>query len=344
MRAFRRPRFAPPVLVLAVGVVALVGAVAASVALGSRMLGPGDLAAVLAGAGTDEFTTIVSDLRVPRTLAALLGGASLAVAGAVMQGHTRNRLADPGLLGVTGGSAVAVVIAISLLGIRSPLGYVWFAIGGAAAGVLLVATIAASASLRRDSSPATLVLAGAAVSALLGAATGIMLLLDSSALERYRFWTVGSLAAVRGYETVIIAIPLVAVGLCVALFQARALDVLSFGDDIAASLGRSLGRTRALGVTSVTLLVAGAVACCGSLTFVGLIAPNALRLVVGPAHRILLPASALYGATLTLLADIAGRFLVYPGELPVGIVLSIIGGPLFVLLVAKSLAGRAAWS
>lgn len=308
---------------------------ALSLMLGSRSIPFSEVMLVLSGSGYPEARAIILDLRLPRTLSGWAGGAALAVAGVIMQAHTRNRLADPGLMGVSAGAALAVVTAMSVFGARTPQSYVGFAVVGAALGLVAALTVGLAASRRVDSTPSTLILAGAAVSAFLSAITGILLLLDSAALERYRFWTVGSLAAVRGFDVLSIASPMIALGLLLALLHARSLDVLALGDALAAALGRSIVGTRIGGLAIVTSLVGGAIACCGSLAFVGLVVPNALRLVGITSHRWLVPLAAVGGGSLTLLADIAGRFLVHPGELAVGIVLSIIGGPMFIALVVR---------
>jgi iron complex transport system permease protein len=312
---------------------------ALSLMVGSRYVPLSDVFAVMGGTGSAEARAVINDFRLPRTLSGLAGGSALAVAGVIMQAHTRNRLADPGLMGVSAGAAVAVVAAMSFFGASTPLGYVGFAVLGAALGLVAALAIGFAASRRVDSSPATLILAGAAVSAFLSAITGIVLLLDSAALERYRFWTVGSLAAVRGFEVLAIASPMIVVGLILALLHSRSLDVLALGEALASALGRSIAGTRIAGLAVVTLLVGGAIACCGSLAFVGLVVPNALRILGVTSHRWLIGLAALGGGTLTVAADIAGRFLVHPGELAVGVVLSIIGGPLFIALVVRQARG-----
>lgn len=312
---------------------------ALSLMFGSRYIPWQEAFAVLTGGGSAEARAVVLEFRLPRTVSGLSGGAALAVAGVIMQAHTQNRLADPGLMGVSAGASVAVVAAMSILGASTPLGYVGFAVAGAGLGLAASLTIGFAASRRVDSSPATLVLAGAAVSAFLSAITGILLLLDSAALDQYRFWTVGSLGAVRGDEVLVIASPMILAGLVFALLHSRSLDVLALGETLAAALGRSIVGTRMVGLGVVTLLVGGAIACCGSLAFVGLVVPNALRLLGITSHRWLITLAIGGGGTLTLLADIVGRFLVHPGELPVGVVLSIVGGPLFIALVVRQARG-----
>jgi iron complex transport system permease protein len=322
--------------------IALVGALALVVALGvlslfvgTRGLDPAQVLAVLSGGGDAEARAIVLGQRLPRTLIGLVGGAALALAGAVIQAHTRNPLADPGLLGVTAGSSLAAVLAISVLGLTTPGGYLWFAFAGAAAGTALVSFIGIIAGRRRDASPAALVLAGAAISAFLSAATGILLLLDSAALDVFRFWTVGSLAGGRGIDVLLPVLPFLVIGIVLALGHSRALDTLALGDDLARSLGRRLLPTRLLGLAIVTLLVGGATAILGSLGFIGLVAPHAVRWFTGPGHRLLLPMSALAGAGITVIADMIGRVIVNPSELPVGVVLGIVGGPAFLVIISR---------
>ena len=337
---------APPRTHLPAGVLlggALVVVVAVSVVsllVGSRGLDPATVWTALWSTADAEAHAIVVGQRLPRTLIGLAGGAALALAGAVIQGHTRNPLADPGLLGVTAGASLAVVTAIVVFGLTTPVGYLWFAFVGAALGTAIVTFIGIVAGRSRDASPAALVLAGAAVSAFLSAATGIVLLLDSTALDLYRFWTVGSLAGGRGLDVLLPVLPFIIVGIVLALSQSRALDVLSLGDDVARSLGRRLLPTRLLGFATVTVLVGAATSIVGSLGFIGLVAPHAVRRFTGPGHRMLLPMSALAGAAITVLADIIGRLVVSPAELPVGIVLGVLGGPAFLVIIARMRAAR----
>lgn len=309
-------------------------------AVGSRALDPLTVWQALQGGADAEARAIVLDQRLPRTVIGIVGGAALAVAGVVIQGHTRNPLADPGLLGITAGSSLAVVAAITLLGLTTPAGYMGAAFAGASLGTVVVVVIGLASSRRRDASPASLVLAGTAVSALLGAVTGVLLLLDSSALDLFRFWTVGSLSAGRGWEVLLPALPAVVAGSMLALAHARALDVLALGDEVAASLGRRLLPSRLVGLTAVVLLVGGATVAVGSLGFVGLVAPHLARRLTGPRHDLLLPVSAMGGALLVVTADVVGRVIVHPAELPVGVVLGIIGGPALLLVVVRMRSAR----
>ncbi|MFH5821322.1 FecCD family ABC transporter permease [Georgenia sp. AZ-5] len=315
------------------GLGVLLAAVAAcallSLAVGSKAL-PVDLVwSALVTPGGSEADVIVREMRLPRTAVALAAGAALGLSGALMQGHTRNALADPGLLGVSAGAAFAVVIAAYVLGVDRPSAYVWFAFAGA-----LAATVVVLAFGSGRGNPATLALAGAAVTALLGALTSAVVLLDVETLQAYRFWAVGSVAG-RDIEVLAPMLPFLLAGTVLALANGPALNSLALGEDVARALGQHVRRARLLGVAAVTLLTGSAVAMCGPIGFVGLIVPHAARAVTGPDHRWLLPYSALAGAAVLLAADVVGRVVVRPAELQAGIVLALVGAPFFVALIRR---------
>ena len=311
----------------------VVVAAGASVAIGTRSIGLGEVWRALLdpSLGTDE-AAIVQGLRAPRTAIGLLAGLALGTAGALMQGHTRNPLGDPGLLGVTAGASLAVVLAISVFGVGTPAGYVWFAFAGALAGTVLVFAIGSVG--RGGGTPVTLALAGAALSALLFAVVRTILVSDQQTLDSFRFWVVGSLAG-RGADVAWQVAPFVAVGLVLATVNAPALNLLSLGDDVARGLGQRIWPARAVGLAAITLLGGAATAACGPIAFVGLVVPHVVRAVTGPDHRWLIPCSGLLGAALLLGADVVGRVVARPGELQVGIVLALIGAPFFIALVRR---------
>ncbi|WP_037678705.1 iron chelate uptake ABC transporter family permease subunit [Streptomyces catenulae] len=279
--------------------------------------------------GTDT-DVIVHDVRVPRTLLGLAVGAALGLGGAVMQALTRNPLADPGLLGINAGAAAAVVTAISVFGITSLTGYVWFAFLGAAVVSAAVYVLGGT----RGATPVRLALAGTALTAVLTGYTNAVNLLDSAALDKMRFWTVGSLATATMPTFRHIA-PFLAVGAVVALLLARPLNAVALGDDQARALGARLTRTRILAMCAVTLLCGGATAACGPIVYVGLMVPHAVRALTGPDLRWILPYSAVLSPVLLLGADILGRIAARPGELQVGIVTAVLGGPVFIHLVRR---------
>lgn len=279
------------------------------------------------GSDTD---VVIRDVRYPRTLLGLLVGAALGLAGTVMQALTRNPLADPGVLGINAGASAAVVTAISFFGVTSLAGYVWWAFAGAAVVSVAVYVLGGT----RSATPVRLALAGTALSAVLVGYINAVNLLDTAALDKMRFWTVGSLAAAT-MPTVTRIAPFLAVGALFALLLARPLNALALGDDQARALGTRLTRTRVLAMAAVTLLCGGATAACGPIVYVGLMVPHAVRALTGPDMRWILPYSAVLSPVLLVGADVLGRVVARPGELQVGIVTALIGGPVFIFLVRR---------
>ncbi|MCY9787182.1 iron chelate uptake ABC transporter family permease subunit [Nocardiopsis sp. EMB25] len=286
---------------------------------------------------SDPEHLIVVDRRVPRTLVGLAAGAALGMAGAVMQGLTRNPLADPGLLGINAGASLCVVAAISLLGVTSPGGYVWFAFAGAALAATVVYGV--SSLGREGATPVKLALAGAAVTAALTSIVTAVLLVDQSTLDQMRFWQVGALAS-RDLSVFLRTAPFVMAGAAVALGLGRALNGLALGEDVARGLGQNLARTRGLAAVAIIALCGAATAAVGPIGFVGLLVPHAARFVVGLDYRLILPFSALAAPTLLLVCDVVARVVARPGELQVGIVTAAIGAPLFIALVRRGRAVR----
>lgn len=275
-------------LVVTVGVLALVSM--ASVALGARSVPFSTVIdAFLAPDGSNDHT-VIRELRVPRTLLGLGVGATLGLAGALMQSLTRNPLADPGLLGINQGAALGVTLALGLFGLSDPAVYIWFAFGGAA---LASAVVYALASARRSgSSPVRLALAGVAFGMVCTAVASAILRMDTQTFDRMRFWLTGSLAG-QTADTLLRLAPFMAAGLVLGLLLARPLNLLALGDDAGRALGVAVNRTRVLTGVAVTLLCGAATAAAGPLWFVGLIVPHAVRAVVGPDQRWVLPYSAL---------------------------------------------------
>jgi iron complex transport system permease protein len=324
----RRRRIVGLLVLLALAVLAVL----ASTAIGSKPIGLDGVWHGLVAPTGSENDLIIQSLRVPRTELAVLAGAALGVAGSLIQGHTRNPLADPGLLGVTSGAAFAVVIGIFAFNLTSLYSYVWLAFAGAVVTTGVVFLLGSAG--RGGPTPLTLALAGAAVSALMTGLISAMAVIDQQSLETFRFWRVG---AVAGRDPVVIGqvLPFLLAGMVLALVNAPGLNALSLGEDVARSIGQHVMRTRVLGIVAITLLTGGAVAACGPIGFVGLVVPHVARFITGPDHRWLLPYSGLIGAVLMLVADIIGRVIAWPSELQVGIVLALIGAPVFVGIVRR---------
>lgn len=340
-RTATAPAAAPPVrrpprqgsvrgLVVLAALLLLVGLL--SLVVGSRNIPLATVLDVLVHPDDSDASTIVHDLRVPRTVLALVVGVALGIAGALMQGHTRNPLADPGLLGVEAGATFAVVLGIFAFGVTDLAGYAWFALAGAG---VAAAAVFAIGSTRGGPDPVSLVLAGAAVSALLFSLTQALVLRDTDTLDAYRFWAVGSVAG-RGMDVVWQVLPFILTGLVLAGMSASTLNLLQLGDDVALSLGMHPVRAKVVGVLGVMLLTGAATAACGPIAFVGLVVPHVARFRAGVDYRWVIPYSALVGGLLVLTADIIGRVVVRPGELQVGIVMALVGGPVFIALVRRS--------
>ncbi|CAL4859141.1 iron chelate uptake ABC transporter family permease subunit [Microbacterium sp. MM2322] len=321
--------------ILGVGVVlaTLVAVVVASLALGANPLSPNAVVDALAGHGTRETAFVVWDLRVPRTLVGLVAGAALGAAGALMQAFTRNPLADPGLLGVGAGAAFAVAIGVSLFGLSGAGEVVWPAFVGALLVTLAVYAIGASGT----GGAVRLILAGVALGAVLSGVTTAITLTDPEAFDRMRGWNAGSLLGAGLGDLAAIA-PFAAAGVLVALVLSPGLNALALGDDVARSQGANVARIRIGVVVAVTLLAGAATALAGPISFVGLMVPHVVRWLVGTDQRAILPMSLVAGPIVVLTADILGRLLIAPAEVPVGIVVAFVGAPILVALARRRTA------
>ncbi|WP_223839642.1 FecCD family ABC transporter permease [Saccharopolyspora pogona] len=328
LRQRRRRR----VIGIAVLLVVLVVACVLSVVIGAKTIPLQDVwAGLFAPTGT-ENDLIIRELRVPRTIVGVLAGAALGLAGALMQGHTRNPIADPGILGITQGAALAVVLAVYTFGVTTLLGFIWFGFAGALLGALAVFAIGSLG--RGGPTPVALALAGTAISHLLQAITSALVISDQQTMDTYRFWKVGSIAIT---DTTVIpqVLPFLVVGVGLALANASSLNALSLGDDVARSLGHRVEWARRAGIAGIAILVGGAVAICGPIGFVGLIVPHVARFFTGADYRWLLPFAGLLGASLVLLADVLGRIVARPSEVQVGVMLAMVGAPFFIALVRR---------
>lgn len=319
--------------IFAAALVVLAIAVLLSLAVGARPIPPWVVwDALTAPDLTMADHSVVLTQRIPRTVIGILAGAALAAAGAVMQGLTRNPLADPGLLGINAGASLAVLAAITLLGITTPAGFVWFAFAGAAAAAVLVAAIGSRGA--DGSNPAKLALTGAAVTAGLTSVSILILTTDIVALEVYRYWSVGALTA-RGLDAVAAVAGPVVVGLALAVVSIRGLDLMALGEDTARGLGHDVTRTRVVGILATVLLCGGATAIAGPIVFLGLLVPHALRAFVGDSYRDLVLIGIPLGAAVLVLADVIGRVIAPPGEVQAGIVVAFLGAPMLIALVLR---------
>ncbi|PTR27445.1 iron complex transport system permease protein [Rhodococcus sp. OK519] len=328
MAAVRRRR----ILGLIVLAILLVLVLFASVAIGARPLSFPEVFHALFSSSGSETDIIVRTLRIPRTLLGLVVGIALGVAGALIQGHTRNPLADAGLLGLNAGAAFLVVIAIYALGLTAPSQYLWFAFAGSALASITVFGLSSIGNGK--ASPLSLALAGAAVAFFLQAMTNAVVILDQTTLDGYRFWVVGSVAG-RGFDIFWQVLPFLVVGLIIAIASTPSLNVISLGEDVARSLGTNVAMSRTIGIVAITLLTGAATAACGPIAFIGLVVPHVARAITGPDYRWLVPYAGLLGGVMLVMCDVIGRVVVRPGELQVGIVLAVLGAPFFIALVRR---------
>ncbi|SOR77497.1 putative siderophore transport system permease protein YfiZ precursor [Streptomyces chartreusis NRRL 3882] len=316
-------------------VLVLVAAGAVSLAVGARALSPGEVwhglfAAPESDQRLTEIRLIVQTVRVPRTVLAIVAGIALGVGGALIQGYTRNPIADTGLLGVNSGASFAVVTVIAVFGLSDPFQYLWFAfLGAAVAGVVVFGL----ASIGRGAgNPLTLALAGQGVTVFLAAMTTAIALSDQKSLNALRFWNAGSVAGV-GFGVIWPVTGFIAAGLVLALITLPAINLLNLGDDVARGLGVNIALSRTVGITAITLLAGAATAACGPIAFLGLMVAHVARHLTGPDYRWLVPYAGLLGAVVLLVCDIVGRLVVRPSELDAGVVVALLGAPFFAVLV-----------
>jgi len=283
--------------------------------------------------GSNEHL-IIRNVRFPRALIAAFVGACLGVAGAIMQSITRNPLSSPGILGVNAGASFFVVLGVVFLSVQSLQTYMWLSFAGAAFSFTLVFVL--SSTGREGLTPLKLILAGSAITALFASLTQGLLVLNETALDQVLFWLAGSVAN-RPLQLLLNALPYISIALLLAFIRSRELNVLSIGDDVAVGLGQRTLWTKFFFGSCAVVLAGSAVAIAGPIGFVGVIIPHVIRSLVGLDHRWILPYSALGGAVLLLLADIASRYVLMPSEVPVGVMTALIGVPFFIFVARRKM-------
>ncbi|WP_441875597.1 FecCD family ABC transporter permease [Microbacterium gubbeenense] len=303
----------------------------ASVAIGSRVVGLDEIVAGVSGS-TEGIGEAAVLKRVWRTGLALLVGAALGLAGGVMQGVTRNPLADPGILGVNMGASLAVVVGMAWFGLWTFTGFIWTAIGGAAAAAVFVYVVGSLG--RGGATPLKLALAGAATSAAALSFINAVVLPRGDIADQTRSWQIGGVGGAAP-SAIAQVLPFLVVGMVVCLASARSLNSLALGDELAAGLGERVAVARAFAALGAVLLCGAATAVAGPIGFVGLVIPHLCRLLVGADYRWLLPFSALGGAALVTLSDIVGRIIARPEEIDVGIITAVVGAPFFIYIVRR---------
>jgi iron complex transport system permease protein len=302
-----------------------------SVGIGTRGVVWADVVAAL-GDQVDSVGQAAVSVRIPRTLLALVAGAALGLAGAIMQGVTRNPLADPGILGVNQGAVLAIVVGVAWFDIASAYAYLWTAILGAGCSAVFVYIVGSLG--RGGATPLKLALAGTATSIAFSSLVVAVVLQRNDIAGGIHSWQIGGVGGAT-FDGISRVLPFLAAGSVIALFSARKLNSLALGDDLAAGLGENAAMARAVAALGAILLCGATTAICGPIAFVGLVVPHLCRLLVGVDHRWLLPFSAVCGACLLLAADIVGRIVARPAELDVGIVTALVGAPFFIWIVRR---------
>ncbi|AOG10777.1 FecCD family ABC transporter permease [Agrobacterium sp. RAC06] len=316
-------------LAAAIGV--SIGVALLSLTIGTRDVPLSEVLAALSGDVSTLDRAAVAT-RVPRTVLALLAGAALGLAGAVMQGVTRNPLADPGILGVNVGASLAVVVGVAWFGISSAHAFIWIAIAGAGATAVFVYVIGSMG--RGGATPLKLALAGTATAIAFSSLVIAVVLPRADIAGGIRSWQIGGVGGAT-FERMEHIYPFLLVGFLLCLLSARRLNALALGDELAAGLGERVAVARGMATLGAVVLCGATTAVCGPIGFVGLVVPHACRLLVGVDHRWLLPFSAIGGAILLTASDILGRLAARPSELEVGVVTALIGAPVFIFIVRR---------
>ncbi|MFC4272585.1 iron chelate uptake ABC transporter family permease subunit [Sneathiella chungangensis] len=333
---FTRRRMKLPALLLLVLILAAASLVAMSIGAVPIPLGK-----IISVGLSEQQAAVLSSIRLPRVLLAIVVGAALAVSGAAMQGLFRNPLADPGLIGIATSAALAVAIVIVLAGpVTGYVGLYGMSVAAFIGALASCFAIFRLAKVTGSFSGTYMLLTGIAINALSAAGVGFLTFLsDDQQLRSLTFWTMGSLGGALWISVVVVTSIVVPAGI-IMIRNARELNVLLLGENEARYLGVDAERLKRRIVICTALSVGAAISVSGIIGFVGLVVPHLIRLTLGPDHRLLMPASALLGAILLLAADTAARTIVAPAEMPVGVLTSLIGGPFFLWLLVRQYSGR----
>lgn len=307
--------------------------VLASLAWGSKNVGFSEAINALLNSTDLSFSALVVRERIPRTIFGIMAGASLGISGALMQSITRNPIADPSILGVNTGASLFVVIGIAYFNINSANQYIWLALAGAGITAVIVYFIGSIGN--GGATPIKLALAGAATSAVLTSLVSAIILPRSDAMDKFRFWQVGSIGGAN-WDSIRLILPFVIIGLIISIASTPALNVLALGDDVATGLGVNIGIIRIICAVAGVILSGATTAIAGPIAFIGLMIPHTIRLIFGSNLNGIVPLSAIGGAALLIISDVIGRVIGSPGEVQVGIITAFIGAPILIMIARKA--------
>ncbi|AVP53649.1 FecCD family ABC transporter permease [Clostridium tetani] len=317
------------IIIILLSFLLLISLIVITIGMGSVNLPIGDIIDVFLGKGSKINESIIMDMRLPRIILAVFVGAGLSISGALLQSVMKNPLADPGITGVSsGGSLAAILIMLYFPQMYKALPLIAFL------GSILACTIVFFLSWDNGIKPMRVILSGVAVNAMFLGATSLLAILNTEKIQGVLLWVNGSIAY-RGWREVSYFLPYCIIGILLSFFCIRGANILALGDDVATNLGVNVNRTRIL-ISVVAVFLAGiSTSAVGIIGFIGLIVPHICRLILGYDYKTLVPLSAILGGTILLLADTLARYIARPIELPVGVLMSMIGGPFFLFLLRR---------
>jgi len=321
------------ILSYGLGIIILILALFFSITYGVKSVGFSDVIKAFTDSNSTDYNVNIVQARIPRSIFGLMAGAALSISGVLMQSITRNPIADPSILGVNTGASLFIVIGITFFNIQSKLSYIGLSFAGAVITALFVYKLASAGY--GGPTPIKLAIAGAATSTALASFVSLIVMPNSSVMTTYRFWQIGSIGG-TSFEDIKLILPIIVIAVIVSLMLSDDLSTLLLSEDTATSLGLNVNRTKAIAALCGVLLCATTTALAGPISFVGLMVPHIVRMIIGNDHKHLISCSGLYGASILLISDVLGRLLGRPGELETGIMTAIIGGPIFIIIIRKA--------
>ena len=320
-------------LAYSLGIVILILSMFIGLTYGVKSVGLSDVIQAFTNSNSTDYNVNIVQARIPRAIFGLLAGAALSISGVLMQSITKNPIADPSILGVNTGASLFIVIGITFFNIQSKLSYIGLAFTGAVITAFFVYKLASAGY--GGPTPIKLAIAGAATSTALSAFVSLIVMPNSSVMTTFRFWQIGSIGG-ASFDDVILVIPFIVIAIIVSLLLSDNLNTLLLSEDTATALGLNVNRTKAIAAVCGVMLCACITALAGPISFVGLMVPHVVRMIIGTNHRTLIVCSGIYGGAILLISDVLGRVLGRPGELETGIMTALIGGPVFIYIIRKA--------
>lgn len=320
-------------LAYGLGIILLILTLFISITYGVKSVGLSDVIKAFTDNNSTDYNVNIVQARIPRSIFGLIAGAALSISGVLMQSITRNPIADPSILGVNTGASLFIVIGITFFNIQSKLSYIGLSFTGAILAAFFVYKLASAGY--GGATPIKLAIAGAATSTALSSFVSLIVMPNSSVMTTYRFWQIGSIGGTT-FDDIKLVLPFIVIAIFVSFLLSNNLNTLLLSEDTATALGLNVNRTKAIACVCGVLLCATVTALAGPISFVGLMVPHIIRMVIGSNHYNLIACSGIYGASILLISDVLGRILGAPGELETGIMTAIIGAPIFIFIIRKA--------